>query len=112
MRENAKTFPAREDVRENDAPNDNGVYETFYEAIDPDIRDLVRLLRDNGINTTCSCARDGIIQFDCKQDCDASTIRQLLMCEGYTGFTITVWLFTFPNGWPRHLGELNLREYE
>lgn len=28
---------------------------TIYEEIDPEIRELVRWLRDRGFNTTCSC---------------------------------------------------------
>lgn len=36
----------------------------FYEHIEEPIRELVKLLRDNGINTTCSCGHEMSIQAD------------------------------------------------
>ncbi len=36
----------------------------FYSNIEKPIRDIVRELRDNGINTTCSCGHDMTIQAD------------------------------------------------
>ena len=35
---------------------------TFYDAIEPGVRDLVRCLRERGINTICSCHHEWSIQ--------------------------------------------------
>ena len=37
---------------------------TFYEQLEEPIRELVQRLRDNGINTTCSCGHEMYIQAD------------------------------------------------
>ena len=34
----------------------------WYEEIEPEVRDLVRYLRNNGINTECSCGHKMYIQ--------------------------------------------------
>ena len=36
----------------------------FYDQIEEPVRPLVRVLRDNGINTTCSCGHKMTIQAD------------------------------------------------
>jgi hypothetical protein len=38
---------------------DNGWYE---KKIEPEVRELVRLLRNNGVNTTCSCGHEMFIE--------------------------------------------------
>lgn len=34
----------------------------FYDDIEPEIRDIVRVLRDNGVNTTCSCGHQMYVE--------------------------------------------------
>lgn len=46
----------------------------WYENIEPEIRDLVKYLRNNGINTECSCGHDMYIQ--CQHIIDGS-IKEL-----------------------------------
>jgi len=36
----------------------------FYENIEEPIRDIVRVLRDNGVNTTCSCGHEMYVEAD------------------------------------------------
>ena len=40
----------------------------FYSEIEEPIRDLVKYLRDNGINTICSCGDDMTIQAEMSPD--------------------------------------------
>ena len=83
----------------------------FYSAIDPGIRQLVKLLRDNGINTTCSCEHDSEIQFDVEQDGDVMAIHRLLSCNGYKGYRIETNFGFPPDGFPYHRGRLLLNEW-
>jgi len=36
----------------------------FYDSLEPEIRELVRVLRDNGINTTSSCGHKMYVEAD------------------------------------------------
>ena len=38
--------------------------DSWYERIEQPVRELVKLLRDNGFNTTCSCGHDKSIQME------------------------------------------------
>lgn len=63
---------------------------TWYdEAIEPEIRDLVRLLRDNGINTECSCGHSMYVQFQVIEFNDTvATVDYLLFNSGYRDYRI------------------------
>jgi len=45
----------------------------YQENIEPEVRDLVKYLRNNGINTTCSCGHEGYVE--CDYDCDGEIKR-------------------------------------
>ena len=36
----------------------------WYDALEPEIREIVKLLRDNGFNTTCSCGHAMWVEMD------------------------------------------------
>jgi len=50
----------------------------FYQEIEEPIRELVRVLRDNGINTTCSCGHEMYIEADIFPNGDLYTIHRSL----------------------------------
>ena len=50
----------------------------FYSEIEEPIRELVRGLRDNGINTTCSCGHKMYIEADITLDGVLQTIDRVL----------------------------------
>lgn len=68
------------------------VAETFsgswYDSIEPGIRPFVRLLRDNGINTTCSCEHTMTIEASWRHADELQRIWDLL-CTGNYLFDIT-----------------------
>lgn len=50
----------------------------FYGDIEEPIRDLVKVLRDNGINTTCSCGHKMYIEADLIPDGTLQAIHKLV----------------------------------
>ena len=69
----------------------------WYEKnIEPGVRDLVRLLRDNGVNTECSCEGHGrgvpYIQCQCVPDGELQRIHEILANAGYGHYAVRVWL--------------------
>ena len=60
----------------------------YEENIEQGVRDLVRLLRNNGVNTTCSCEHERYVQCDYMADWELFRIHHLLVNEGYTDFSI------------------------
>lgn len=81
----------------------------FYDALEPGIREVVRLLRDHGINTICSCEHDMVVEADAAHAEAAELAYQTLVNHGYDGFRIEFVLRKSP-GFPDrtlivHLGE-------
>lgn len=61
----------------------------WYERnIEPGVRSLVRLLRDNGFNTFSSCEHTGEIVMDWGLEADVGELAKLLMDNGYVDFSI------------------------
>ena len=63
--------------------------EDWHNQIEEPVRELVRILRNNGFNTTCSCGHDGTIQMEWY--CFEEEVRRLynLLCEnGYSNFEL------------------------
>ena len=79
--------------------------EEWYDGLEPGIRDVVRLLRDNGFNTTCSCEHNMEIQLaDIQHASDAERLAILLVETGYKGFVIRVHIEVPPGGyWARSM---------
>ncbi len=62
----------------------------WYDSLEAPIRKLVKLLRDNGFNTTCSCGQGMWVELELYQGMDGlERIRSLLLEHGYRDFTIT-----------------------
>jgi hypothetical protein len=60
----------------------------WYENIEEGLREVVRLLRDNGVNTTYSCHHAMIVEAENYEDEDLLRIYNLLIESGHDGFTI------------------------
>lgn len=75
----------------------------FWKNIEEPIRDAVRLLRDNGFNTTCSCGHEMIIDLELGNHMDeVERIANILVDNGYKGFKIECTLRMPSNGfWVR-----------
>lgn len=63
----------------------------WYEQIEEPIRGLVKLLRDSGFNTTCSCGHlpNPYIEMAWLDDAEPRKLYNLLVENGYRGFIIT-----------------------
>ena len=85
-------------VRTNDKENSQGFFNRkeglmakgdWYEKnIEPGVRSLVRLLRDNGINTECSCEHEKYIQCQFNEDGFLWEVDKLLFSAGFRNYTI------------------------
>jgi len=62
----------------------------YEDAIEVGIRDAVRLLRDNGFNTTCSCHHEMDIEGDLNNDGELNRLHVLLANAGYQHYEIKV----------------------
>lgn len=84
----------------------------FYKDIEPGVRDIVRLLRDNGINTTCSCEHEGYIQFEIVGLAyEVTIIHNLLFNKGLRGYSIETIFGQPPDGLPYHRGIIHLNTW-
>jgi len=71
---------------------DTTITNDWYEThIEEPIRPLVKLLRDNGFNTTCSCGHKLYVEMEQYCDGDVSRLYNLLWENGYKHFRITTW---------------------
>lgn len=64
----------------------------YEENIEPEVREVVRLLRDNGINTVCSCGHEKTVQCEYSNDGFVRNVDYLLFNTGYRNYTIDVHL--------------------
>ena len=60
----------------------------YEEAIEPGIRNQVRLMRDNGFNTTSSCGHVGYVELTLCHDGELMRLDYLLFNEGYRNYAI------------------------
>jgi hypothetical protein len=61
----------------------------WYESnIEPEIREQVKLLRNNGINTICSCGHKMYVDAEVYCDEDVRTVYNVLIENGYKNFEI------------------------
>jgi hypothetical protein len=73
--------------------------EDWYERIEPEIRELVRLCRNNGFNTTCSCGHEMYIEFDLGNNLEEVEDLARFLQEHYKGpFYIEVQMFCSNEG--------------
>ena len=64
----------------------------YEDTIEEEIRDAVKLLRDNGFNTECSCGHDMYVQCQYVLDADIKRLHDLLFNNGYRDYRITIQL--------------------
>lgn len=66
--------------------------EDWYETIEEPIRELVRRLRDSGINTTCSCGHKMYVQADILPDASLMVMHNTVFnwLGGQADYTIEV----------------------
>ncbi len=78
----------------------------WYDIIEEPIRPFVRYLRDNGINTVCSCGHDMTIQAELVMDGELQRIHKLLACYFYEHELEVNYIIDFHlevyNGHPHH----------
>lgn len=77
--------------------------EDWYKIIEPKIRPLVKLLRNNGFNTTCSCGHEMTVEFALGNHLgEVEQLATFLVENGYKGFRIDIRLTVPKNGfWDR-----------
>jgi hypothetical protein len=64
----------------------------WYSTLEPGMRIVVRLLRDNGFNTTCSCEHGRYVELEWYADEDVTRLLNLLLENGYKDFALEcVW---------------------
>lgn len=62
---------------------------TWYEEmIEPGIRSIVKLLRDNGFNTVSSCEHKMQVDIDFLPDGEIQRMHNLLYNQGYRDYTL------------------------
>ncbi len=70
---------------------------TWYERmIEKPIRPQVKILRDNGFNTTCSCGHDMYVEMDITDVHEIDRLYNLLIENGYEKIVIEF----FWESWP------------
>ena len=61
----------------------------WYERkIEPTVRDVVKLLRDNGINTECSCGHEKYVQCQCVNEGFIERVDGILFVGGFRNYKI------------------------
>lgn len=65
----------------------------YEDYIEEPIRDLVRLLRNNGFNTECSCGHEMNVQCQYIPEGEIQRLHNLLFNKGYRNYKIEVRLF-------------------
>lgn len=64
----------------------------YDEHIEEPIKELVKLLRDNGFNTECSCGHDMYVQCQLMLDGDLKRLHDLLFNNEYRDYKIEVYI--------------------
>ncbi len=78
------------------------VSKSWYDELEPGIREAVRLLRDNGFNTWCSCGHTLEIELVAQHADDGERLATLLYEAGHRGFVVRTHIEVPPDGyWER-----------
>lgn len=62
----------------------------WYEGLEEPIRNTVKLLRDNGFNTECSCGHEMYVQCEYLVDGEIKRLHDLLYNSDYRNYIINV----------------------
>jgi hypothetical protein len=65
----------------------------YDKYVESGLRDIVRLLRDNGFNTTYSCHHAMVVEMESYKIEDVAELYDLLVGHGYDGFTAEMALY-------------------
>lgn len=76
------------ELQENDIPAEVRPGFDWYDLIEDGVREVVRLLRNNGFNTTCSCHHSMTIEMEWYKDEEITALWNLLVDNGYDDFLI------------------------
>lgn len=68
-----------------------GIKMDWYDNIEAPIRPLVKLLRDNGFNTYCSCGHEMKVDCDLTLDGEMKRLHDLLAHNGHRNYTIILY---------------------
>ena len=74
----------------------------YEENIEPEIRDFVKLLRDNGFNSECSCDHEMYVECGYVPDGEVKRLHNLLYSR-YKNYKITAELVCIEGCWSCHL---------
>jgi hypothetical protein len=69
---------------------EDGIEDWHERHIEEPIRDIVRLLRNNGFNTTCSCGHKMYIEFDWDMRDGTNDLHHLLFLNAVQNYEITI----------------------
>ena len=82
----------------------------WYLNIEVEVRTLVKLLRNNGFNTTCSCGHEMEIEIDIQHADDGERLGTFLIENGVKEFRIAVEIDNFGGGYWKRCLTLHLKE--
>jgi len=68
----------------------SNIRNSWYDKIEPPIRDVVKLLRENGFNTESSCGHDMYVQCQYAPDGEIQRLHYLLSSAGFKNYNIIV----------------------
>jgi len=68
----------------------NGREDWYEEYIEEPIRNLVKLLRDHGFNTECSCGHEMYVQCQYTLEGEIKRLHDLLFNSGYRNYEISI----------------------
>lgn len=71
----------------------------YEEYIEEPIKPLVKLLRDNGFNTECSCGHEMYVQCQIIPDGEFKRLHDLLFNNGYRNYKIEIFLECIDGHW-------------
>lgn len=60
----------------------------WYENIEPEIRPIVKLMRNEGFNTTCSCGHEMYVEFMLLDTSELDRLDNVLFNNGFRTYTI------------------------
>ena len=76
----------------------------FWNDIESEIRPMVKLLRENGFNTTCSCGHDMTVEITILHTDEAERMATMLVDAGFKGFRVDIELAVPTDGlWDRRM---------
>jgi len=64
----------------------------WYDIIEEPVRDVVKLLRDNGFNTECSCGHKMYVQCQYIPEGEIQRLHKLLFNNGYRDYKIDIFV--------------------